>query len=102
MNHYDETPFVGTSSTLRKGATLEREYALQTDKAGDPSKAFWMCMCQHSLRPLRDASGILVVWGRGFDLGPPESGRHVIVDARTIANELATETPLKFEAQPKQ
>jgi len=101
VNHYDDAPLTGTVSTLRKGATIQREYVLQKDKAGDNTRDFWMCLHQRSIRPLRDTSSMLVIWGRRFELGHPTPGRHVVVEASTVANELATETLLKFDTQPK-
>lgn len=102
VNHYDNAaPLTNARSTLTKGATLEREYVLQKDKGGDTTKNFWMCMHQHSVRPLRDSATLLLVWGRSFEIGEPVSGRHVEVDALTIANELASESLLKFDTQTK-
>lgn len=96
VNHYDGVPIGSAVSTLRKGATIKRDYELQHDKNGNAAKDYWICVRSHSLRPLRENAQNLIVWGRRFDLERVEKGRKIAVDASTTASELAAETTLKF------
>ena len=96
VNHYDDAPVSSAVSSLRKGATIHREYELQRDRSGNASKDFWISVRSHSLRPLRDNARNLIFWGRRFELQKIQKDRRVSVEASTTASELAAEATLKF------
>ncbi len=100
VNHYDDTPILNARSSLRKGSTLQRTYALQRDKNGDPAKDFWIAVHLHSVRPLRDGAVRMIVFGRPFVLQHSGKNRSIALDAVTEASELAIDSVLKF-TEPK-
>ncbi|HWZ33468.1 MAG TPA: hypothetical protein VNX18_19140 [Bryobacteraceae bacterium] len=101
VNHYDDRPISKALSAFRKGSVLQLDYALQRAKAGNAENDFWICEHRHAVNQLRGNSRGLILWGRQFELTSSGGDRRVVVDGTTVANELATESTLKFETETK-
>lgn len=97
-NHYDDTPIRRATAGPFKDSTLRFEYELQKDRAGDRSKDYWICKHRSNIRPLGGAPSGMIVSGRLFSMkGGPD--RRLVVDTKTTAAELATESMIKFETE---
>ena len=96
VNHYDNHPVPSAMSTLRKGTTLHFEFALQKDKAENREKDYWICVRRRSVRPLPEHVNAILVWGRRMQVTSSGAGRQIVLDAATVASELAANTTVKF------
>jgi hypothetical protein len=101
QNHYDDHPVTPAVSAFRKGSVLRLEYGLQRAKAGNAGNDYWICAHRHVVNPMRGNTRALIVWGRRIELTSFGGDRSIVVDATTVANELATESTLKFETETK-
>ena len=97
-NHYGDTELRHVRGGYPKGAVLDFEFEFHRDKAGNTTKDFWIGTHRHSVRPLSNNNGGMIVSGRLFPLqtGP---NRRLVMDTRTTATELSAESTLTFEKQ---
>jgi hypothetical protein len=101
VNHYDQFPVNAAMTLFRKGTVLEIDYELQKTKSGSAAKDFWIAARKHSIRPMRDASRVIIIWGRRFELDSFGKDRSMVVDESTSASELSTDTTVRFETEMK-
>ncbi len=94
--HYDGGAAVKAISSLSQGATIRNEYEFLRDKNGVAAKDHWMATKTHSVRPIKDNTQNFIVWGRRFQLTEGQKGRHIVVDTKTTATELTTDSVIKF------
>jgi hypothetical protein len=97
-NHYDETEIKHVRSGYTKGTLLDFEFEFRSGKGGDSSRNFWIATHRHSVRPLRNNNGGMLISGRLFPLEPGPD-RRLVIDTRTTVSELSAESTVTFEKQ---
>ena len=83
-------------SNFRKGTVFRVVYALQKDRFENPANSYWITTEQHYEQPISEDFTVVYYWGRQFRIRAT-SGRHLIKDINTTAQEFGAGSELTFK-----